>query len=107
MLLRNIALLAGVTSLTACSSIPFGTPPAPKTGDIKVVELVPGSIGLQLFGRDCAGKAQIVFTDQEGRLHAIQTERKPFCASKDGDEVHYFERNGEYMLVLPLKESTS
>lgn len=105
MFLRTIALLVGIASLTACSSMNFGTLPA-KAGVIKVVELVPGTIGLQLFGRDCAGKAQVVFTDQEGRLHALQTERKPFCASKDGDEVLYVERDGEYKLMLPPKAPT-
>lgn len=47
-----------------------------------------------------------MFTDQDGRQNASQTERKPFCASKDGDEVLYFERNGEYRLMLPPKAPT-
>lgn len=49
-----------------------GPLPAAETGVIKLIELVPGSIGLQWVERDCAGLARIVFEDRDGALHTAE-----------------------------------
>ena len=99
---RTFTVLALAASLSACGSMNFGPAPAPKVGKLQLVELVPGSIGLQWRDLDCAGKASIVFTDEAGQLHTTVQPRKDYCRAKPGDKVLYVERPKGVFELLPV-----